>query len=147
MRFSILLILAIGAFAQTFATSVTPGNAIPMAPITACNNYVQAQMTTATTTQLVALSGTKQIRVCGYQIQGSTTSTATTLKFVAGTGTACGTVTATLTPAWTMPASTNTISCHGAGIGELFQTPSGSALCATSSAAGTVNILVTYAQY
>lgn len=105
-------------------------------------------MTTATTTQLVALVAGAKVRICSYAIQGSTTSTATTLKLVYGTGTACATGTTSLTPAWNMPASSTALPMsEGAGVGELFQTPVGDALCATSSAAGTVNIRVTYAQF
>lgn len=106
------------------------------------------QMTTATTTQLVALVAGESVRVCAYAIQGSTTSTATTLKLVYGTGTACATGTTALTPAWNMPASSTALpSTQGHGVGQLFATPAGDALCATSSAAGAVNILVTYAQF
>jgi hypothetical protein len=115
---------------------------------TNCNHFASGQMTTATTTQLIALTSGAQIRVCSYAIQGSTTATATTLKLVYGTGTACATGTAALTPAWNMPASSTALPfAQGYGVGELFQTPAGNALCATSSAAGTVNISVTYAQF
>jgi len=115
---------------------------------TNCNQSVALQMTTATTTQLVALVAGEQVRVCSYAIQGSTTSTATTLKLEYGTGTACATGTTALTPAWNMPASSTALPMtHGHGVGQLFAAPAGNALCAVSSAAGTVNILVTYAQF
>jgi hypothetical protein len=115
---------------------------------TICNQSAMLQMTTATTTQLVALVSGQQVRICSYALQGSTTSTATTLKLVYGTGTACATGTTALTPAWNMPASSTALPfSQGHGVGQLFATPSGNALCATSSAAGTVNIMVTYAQY
>ena len=105
-------------------------------------------MTTATTTQIVAVGSTAKVRICAYAIQGSTSSTATTLKLVYGTGTACASGTTALTPAWNMSASSTALPfSQGHGVGELFQTPVGDALCATSSAAGTVNISVTYAQF
>lgn len=104
-------------------------------------------MTTATTTQIIALGSGQQIRVCAYAIQGSTTATATTLKLVYGTGTNCATGTTSLTPAWSLPATTPAFLSQGHGVGELFQTPAGDALCGTNSAAGTVNILVTYGQF
>ena len=117
-------------------------------PKTICNQSVALQMTTATTTQLVALVNGESVRICGYAIQGSTTSTATTLKLVYGTGTACASGTTALTPAWNMPASSTALPfSQGQGVGQLFSTPTGNALCATNSAAGTVNILVTYAQF
>ncbi len=115
---------------------------------TVCNHFAQLQMTTATTTQIVALVAGAEVRICSYAIQGSTTSTATTLKLVYGTGTACASGTTSLTPAWNMPASSTALPfTQGHGVGELFQTPAGDALCATNSAAGTVNISVTYAQF
>lgn len=115
---------------------------------TVCNNSKMLQMTTATTTQLVALVAGQSVRVCSYAIQGSTTSTATTLQLVYGTGTACATGTTALTPAWNMPASSTALPMtHGDGVGQLFATPAGDALCATSSAAGTVNLLISYAQF
>jgi len=115
---------------------------------TNCNNFAVLQMTTATTTQLVALVAGEKVRVCAYAIQGSTTSTATTLKLEYGTGTACATGTTALTPAWNMPASSTALPFGaGEGTGELFQTPAGDALCAVNSAAGTVNISITYAQF
>ena len=115
---------------------------------TMCNSSAQLQMTTATTTQIVALAAGAKVRICAYAIQGSTTSTATTLKLVYGTGTACATGTTALTPAWNMPATSTSLPFQeGTGVGELMQTPAGNALCATSSAAGTVNIRVTYTQF
>jgi hypothetical protein len=115
---------------------------------TNCNKSAQLQMTTATTTQIVALSTGQQVRICAYAIQGSTTATGTTLKLVYGTGTACATGTTSLTPAWNLPASSVALPfSEGHGVGELFQTLASNALCATNSAAGTVNISVTYAQF
>lgn len=115
---------------------------------TVCNQSTFLQMTTATTTQLVALAAGASIRVCSYAIQGSTTSTATTLKFEYGTSASCAAGATALTPTWNMPASSTALpSSQGHGVGQLFQTPAGDALCAVSSAAGTVNIFITYAQF
>jgi hypothetical protein len=120
-----------------------------MIPIpTICNQSKFLQMTTATTTEIVPLVAGQKVRVCGYEIQGSTTATATTLKLVYGTGTACATGAVQLTPAWNMPASSTALPmAAGTGAGELFATAAGNALCSTSSAAGTVNIRVTFAQF
>ena len=143
-------LILLGAIALLLAP-VALGQANTSQPLqtqTNCNNFAQLQMTTATTTQLVALVAGQKVRVCAYAIQGSTTATATTLKLVYGTGTACPTGTTALTPAWNMPASSTALPfSEGKGTGELFQTPAGNALCATSSAAGTVNISITYAQF
>ena len=115
---------------------------------TSCNQSAQLQMTTATTTQIVALVSGQKIRVCGYAIQGSTSATATTLKLVYGTGSNCVTSPVNLTPAWGLPASATTMFIiEGGATGECFSSAAGNALCATSSAAGTVNIRITYAQF
>lgn len=105
-------------------------------------------MTTATTTQIVALAAGQKVRVCGYALQGSTTATATTVKLVYGTGTACATGAVALTPTWNFPASSTSLPFNeGGAVGEIFSSIASNALCATSSAAGTVNIRVTYAQF
>lgn len=118
------------------------------AGLTVCDKSAQLQMTTATTTQLVALVANQKIRVCGYQIQGSTVATATNVTLVYGTGAACVTGTTAITPAFTYPASSVGLpASYGGGAGEVFQTIASNALCATSSAAGTVNIFVTYTQF
>ena len=136
----ILLILVLGVL-PCFGQQLVPQQ-------TLCNKFAQLQMTTATTTQIVALAAGQQIRICAYAIQGSISSTATTLKLVYGTGTTCATGTTSLTPTWNLPASSTALPfSEGHGLGELFQTPAANALCATSSAAGTVNISVTYAQF
>ncbi len=118
--------------------------------LTVCDKSSQTQMTTATTTQFVALAAGQKIRVCAYQIQGSTTATATSFRFVYGTGANCATGTTNITPAWSLAANganAQSFINHGMGAGELFQTAAGNALCGTNSAAGTVNIFITYTQY
>src|SRR5579872_1554515 len=65
-----LILLAASSWAQQ---SISP------AP-TQCNNSTQLQMTTATTTQLVALVAGQKVRICAYAMQGSITSTGTTVK-------------------------------------------------------------------
>lgn len=125
------------------------GNAQSTTGAPPCELTAQLTMTTATTTQIVALAAGQAVRVCGFVLQGSGSATATTVKFVHGTGTACATGIADLTPAWNMPASAvampnGVIAPSGV---VLFKTAVGSALCATSSAAGTVRMLVIYAQY
>jgi hypothetical protein len=139
---------ATGSAVPAKATYIAGNGTANLTGLTICNTFAELQMTTATTTQIVALSGSTKVRVCAISVQGSTTSTATTLKFVGGTGAACASVTSTLTPTWNFPASTSAPPWGlGSGIGEIFQTNAASALCATNSAAGTVNIFVTYTQY
>ncbi len=118
--------------------------------LTTCDNSTFLQMTTATTTQLVALATNQSIRICHWDIQGSITNTATTLRFISGTGTNCATGLTQLTPAWSLAvtaASAQGYMGAGSGLGEIFHTAPGNALCATNSAAGTVNIFITYTQF
>lgn len=96
----------------------------------------------------MGLVSAKKVRVCSYALQGSTTSTATTLKFVYGTGSNCASGTTAITPTFNFPASSTSLPFgQGAGLGEVFQTAASNELCATNSAAGTVNIFIAYTQY
>lgn len=108
-------------------------------------------VTSATTTQLVALSGTTQIYVCSYQFTVSQViTTANTLRFVYGTGSSCGTGTVNLTGDFgaggVLAAQPITIT-SGVG-GTIMKTPTGQALCVTTAigGSGTFQGVVTYIQ-
>jgi hypothetical protein len=113
-----------------------------LAGIVACDNSAALTMTTATTTQIVALQSGKNIYICGFVINGGGTTTA---RLVQGTGTNCGTGQANITPSFNL--ATGTVIAHGSGLGYVGKTAAGSALCATNSAAATSNIFVTYTQF
>src|SRR5712692_1852386 len=83
-----------------YAGANSSGN---LAGIVACDSSAQLTMSTATTTQMVALASGKAIYVCGFAINGGGVTTA---KLVAGTGTNCGTGTTTLTPAFSLATAT-----------------------------------------
>jgi hypothetical protein len=110
--------------------------------LTVCDNSAFLDMTTATTTQIVALVSGRKIRVCGFSLQGGGTTTAT-IKY--GTGSNCGTGTTVLSPGWELTAQSGL--AEGSGLGELFQTPVSQALCVTSSAAVNLHAFVTYTIY
>lgn len=117
--------------------------------IIACDKSAFINPTTATTTQIVALVAGQTIRVCSYSISFVGSATANTLIFKSGTGTACGTGTASLSPTFQGPTTTGeglSIS-QGSGLGVLFNAGSGNALCATTSAATNVGVFVTYTQF
>jgi hypothetical protein len=100
---------------------------------------VAVSINSATTTQLVAISGTKAIYVCGFNVWVPTGNTIT-LEY--GTGSSCGTGTTALTGA--VPASSSVSMGYG---GTVMTAPSANALCAlstgtTSSTAG----VLTYVQ-
>lgn len=96
----------------------------------------------ATTVELVALSGTKNIFVTSFNIVAAGT---TTYKFVYGTGTACATGTTDLTGAYTLVA--NGYVSSGSGLGSVLVVPPGKALCAINSQAIQVSGSISYAQF
>jgi hypothetical protein len=110
--------------------------------MTACDSSAQVTVSSGSTTEIVALVASRRIRVCSYQVTGGNTNTTGT--FVQGTGTNCGTGTANLSPSFTMLA--NYGYTRGSGIGELFATTAGNALCLTSSGGATA-VWVSYAIY
>src|SRR6185312_16908721 len=69
--------------------------------VIACNSHAFYDASTSGATQLVALSGATNIRVCGYTLFSGGTAN---VKLVSGTGTNCGTGTASLTPAYQLTA-------------------------------------------
>lgn len=115
---------------------------------------VAIALTSAATSQLIALSGSTVIYVCGFTATvPNTATTATSLKFIAGTGTNCGTVTATLTgPLGSNDAaavSANPIVLnYGGSAMTIFATPAASELCAVVTGNGTLDIsgVLTYVQ-
>jgi len=98
-------------------------------------------ISTATTTQIVALSGSTQVKVTSLSIIAGGTGNVT---FVYGTGSACGTGTTALTGAYPLTAQSGL--ALGGGLGPVLITPAGQALCITTSAAIQVSGHVTYAQ-
>jgi hypothetical protein len=111
---------------------------------------VAINITSAVTTQLVAISGTKSVYVCGgFMSINSVVTTATTAQFEYGTGSLCATGTVVLTG----PIGTGGITAGTPIPVELpsdytsFSAPSGNALCLVS-AGTTVAIggFITYIQ-
>lgn len=111
-------------------------------PAVAASNSVPVAITTATTTQLVALSATKKIYVTSFDL---VSTAANTFQFVYGTGTNCGTGTTSLTGAYGM--STFTVITKGNGFSSILFVPIGNALCAVTTTTGAINGSVAYAQF
>jgi hypothetical protein len=103
---------------------------------------VAINVSTATTTQLVALSGTTKIYVTGLAVIAGGTGNIT---LVYGTGSACGTGTTSLSGA--IPLVANAGFTLGSGLGAVLMVPAGQALCITTSAAVQMSGFVTYAQF
>lgn len=113
-----------------------------LAGLVGCDSSAQITVSTATTTQIVALVAAKSIYVCGFVINGAG---ATTAKLVYGTGTNCATGQVSLTPAFTL--ATGSTVAFGNGLGYVLKTIAANALCVTNSAAIAANVLVTYTQF
>lgn len=94
------------------------------------NSSVAINVSTATTTQLVAISGTTVIYVTSFDVIAGGTGNIT---FVYGTGASCGTGTTSLTGAYPLTAQAGI--SKGSGIGTVLKVPAGNALCVTTSAA------------
>lgn len=101
------------------------------------NASVPIAISTATTTELIAKptctspgGATCQIYVTAYEVMAAGTGN---IKFVYGTGTACGTGQTDLTGNYNLVAQTRIE--HGAGFGPVWVLPAGNALCAVTSAA------------
>lgn len=111
-------------------------------PAVQATNSAKIAISSATTTEIVALITSKNIFVTSWD---GVSSAAGTFKWVYGTGTACATGTTDLTGTYAFGAST--VVTKGDGLGPILIVPRGNALCATS--ASTINIQgsVSYAQF
>jgi len=103
---------------------------------------VAINVSTATTTQLVALSGTTKIYVTSFDVIAGGTGNIT---FVYGTGSNCGTGTTSLTGAYNLTAQAGI--AKGNGVGAVLVVPAGNALCVTTSAAVQMSGSVSYQQF
>lgn len=142
----LFLFLAFGvsfANAQSVSSSIcytTDGR--NCVPAIAANKSASIAVTSATTTQLVALLSGKSIYVTSFALVSTAANTA---KFVYGTGSNCGTGTTDLTGAFGM--STFTVIPHGNGLGSVLYVPPSNALCVVTTTTGTINGLVSYTQF
>ena len=89
-------------------------------------------ITSATTTQIIALTSGKSIYVTHYEIHNGAAANA--IYWVYGTGTNCGTGTTTLTGLVSLAA--NDGSNGGGGLGAVLTVPASQALCIVTSSAG-----------
>lgn len=115
------------ALAQTSSILKLPDNT---GPVTFSTASAKLSISTATTTQVVALTAAKRILVTSFNFHSAGT---TTFKFVYGTGTNCGTGTTDLTDIYDLVASDGMTSGNGAGV--ILFVPAGNALCIFNSAA------------
>ena len=130
--------------------SSAPASAIYMGANSAGNltGVIQADtsakidVSTATTTQLVALSSSKKIYVTAWDVIAAGTGN---IKLVYGTGSNCGTGTTDLTGNYNLTAQAGI--SKGSGLGPVIVVPASQALCATTSAAVQMSGSVAYTQF
>jgi hypothetical protein len=138
----------------SYVAGITSGatGGLLSAGITVCDSSGYLDMTTATTTEIAPLVSSRTIRVC--QIVAVSNGT-TTMTLKRGTGTNCGTGTASVSPAFDLTAQTGFSA--GSGFGEVIGAAgagtvggamtSGNALCVTNSAAVNLHVMIRYAVY
>lgn len=104
-------------------------------------------ITTATTTALVAVSGSTTIYVCGFDLDITSTTTPSTALLEQGTGVACAAGTAALTPTYTNGTATNSFKSVSTG-GTVFKTSASNGLCVVSTVGSTptTGVRITYVQ-
>jgi hypothetical protein len=141
---------AIAAHGHGATGSAVPANATlaggrsgaNMVAIPVPDTTVAVELTSATTTQMVALASSQKIYVGSFSL---ISSGAANVKWVYGTGSNCGTGTTDLTKSW--PLAANVGLAMGGGIGAVLIVPASQALCLVSDAAVNVRGHATYTQY
>ena len=142
-------------------TAGTPASAVPskaryiavnssgVLTLIGCNATALINTAVAGTTQLVAAAATQRIYVCAWEVLTSST-TATNVNLVAGTGTNCGTGTTTISETVRFPGLTSAsleAKVSGAPFWRGLATAAGQALCVSSSGAAQVDGIVYYTQF
>jgi len=103
---------------------------------------VKIDMSSATTTQLVALTSGQKIYVTSWNVVAGGTGN---FKLVYGTGTNCGTGTTDLTANYNLVAQAGIAA--GSGLGPVLVVPAGNALCGADSAAVQMSGSVAYTKF
>lgn len=122
-------------------TLAQPVNA-PGWPAIQCTSSVSYDASTSGATELVPLATNKTIYVCGYTIVGGGTATVALKR---GTGTACATSGANITPAFSLVAQT--VVSDSSPFFRGLATPVSNALCLVTSAGVPIQAVVYYGQY
>lgn len=130
------------ALAQSRTASCYTTNGTNCVPAVQAATSIPINISTATTTQLVALVSGKTIFVTSWDVISGGTGNFT---LVYGTGTNCGTGTTSLTGPYPLTAQAGI--SKGDGMGIVILVPQGNALCATTSAAVQYSGAVSYAQF
>lgn len=107
-----------------------------------------ANISTATTTALVAVSGATTVYVCGIEMTSTSTVTANTIIFEQGTGVACASSPVSLTATFNNGITGADIIQWGNAGRTIFKTAASNGLCAVSTVGTTpaIGITVAYVQ-
>src|SRR4030088_238357 len=112
---------------------------------TSCDSIAAVNISTATTTAVIALSNTNAVYVCGYMLQ-IISGTLPSFKWEYGTGVACAGGTVVLSGTFGgIAAAVGQIFTQGNGLGNIFITGNSSGLCLVSG--GTAPNIQGYIQY
>lgn len=122
-----------------YAGAVSSGN---LTGIIQADSSAAINVSTATTTQIVALASAKKIYVTSLDVIAGGTGN---IAFVYGTGSNCGTGTTSLTGAYNLTAQAGI--AKGNGLGAVLVVPASNALCVTTSAAVQMSGAVSYTQF
>lgn len=125
-----------------YVAAVSSGN---LTGIIQPDNSAPINVSTATTTQLVALSSGKKIYVSAMDFVNAS-GTADNVTFEYGTGSNCGTGTTALTGPYATGTNSPGLS-KGGGLGVIMTVPASNALCMVTSAAVQVSGSVSYTQF
>lgn len=133
---------ATGSAAPAGATLSGVRSGANMVGLIQASAHANIAMSTATTTEIIAASGSTVIYVTGYDFISDGTGT---FKFVRGTGTNCGTGTTDLGPTYRLKDGYGI--SRGGGLGPIMVGAASGAICVTTSAAVNINGLVSYTQF
>jgi hypothetical protein len=145
MRYILAALFSIFAtFAQAQSTQQLcyTTNGANCVPAVQSETSVAINISTATTTQLIALVANQTIFVTSWDVIAGGTGNFT-LEY--GTGTNCGTGTTTITGAYPLIAQAGI--SKGNGLGSVLVIPPGNALCALTSANVQYSGSLSYAQF
>lgn len=133
---------ATGSAAPADAVQAGVASSGNMVGLIQADNSAAISVSTATTTQLVALSAGKKIYVTSYDVVAGGTGNIT---FEYGTGSSCGTGTTALTGAYNLVANSGI--SKGGGLGPVLVIPASNALCVLTSAAVQMSGSAAYTQF
>lgn len=142
--------MSVGTFGSPATDVVSVQNNDPCSY--AAKSSVPISITSATTTSLVALSGSTVIYVCGFSLTISqVVTTANTFVLEYGTGATCGTGTTALTGtfgAGGVTAGIPIVITYGSGNSTVATAPAGNRLCALTAIGGSGSFqgILTYVQ-